>query len=281
MKIELKNITKVYKKQTVLKNISLQIDEPKIYALLGRNGAGKTTLMDIIAGHNVPTEGELFINGINSFDNRDVLKHICLIKESHNFHKDMKVKAILKSYANFYENWNRGLVDELMELYQLPLNSRVKTLSKGMESALGVIVGLASGAKITIFDEPYIGMDAAARRQFYDILLEVFEAEQRTIIFATHLIDEASLLFQEIFIIKDGELILQEEAEKIREKAYVVTGPQAEVVSYIEGKNVLKTKEIANMMAAYIYDEKTPMPEKLQVEGMPIQDVIIYLTEME
>src|SRR5699024_8821832 len=168
MKIELSNITKKYKKRTVLKNITLQIDQPKIYALLGRNGAGKTTLMDIIAGHNIQTEGELLINGEEAFDNRNLLKHICLIKESDNFHQDMKVKDVLKTYAILYDNWHTDLVDELMYLYQLPLNSRIKTLSKGMESALGVIVGLASGAKITIFDEPYIGMDAAARQKFYD-----------------------------------------------------------------------------------------------------------------
>src|SRR5699024_6346474 len=135
----------------------------------------------------------------------------------------------------FYKNWNAELAAELIDLYKLPLNARVKTLSKGMESALGVIVGLASRAKVTIFDEPYIGMDAAARQKFYDILLNVFEEEKRTIIFSTHLIDEASLLFQEIFIIKDGELILQEDAETIRQNAYVVTGEEAEVKAFIEG----------------------------------------------
>src|SRR5699024_3877473 len=137
MKIELRNITKKYKKRTVLKNITLPIDEPKIYALLGRNGAGKTTLMDIIAGHIAQTEGEIQINGVNTFDNRDILKHICLIKESDNFHRDMKVKDIIKSYALLYENWNEQLVQELIKLYKLPLKARVKTLSKGMESALG------------------------------------------------------------------------------------------------------------------------------------------------
>lgn len=281
MRIELNNITKKYKKQTVLKNVSMKIEEPKIYALLGRNGAGKTTLMDIIAGHNLQSGGKLLINGVNPFDNREVLKHICLIKESDNFHRDMKVKDVLKSYANFYENWNTVLVDELIELYQIPLKSRVKTLSKGMESALGVIIGLASGAKITIFDEPYIGMDAAARSKFYEILLDVFEEEQRTIIFSTHLIDEASLLFQEIFIIKDGELIVHEDAETIREQAYSVTGSKAEVEPFINNKRVIKTKELANLMVAYIYDDKADIPDTLQVEGIPIQDVMIYLTEME
>lgn len=281
MKIELKNISKKYKDKTVLRNVSLEMNEPKIYALLGRNGAGKTTLMNIIAGHLLPTSGEYTINGADPFDNREVIKHICLIKETNNFHRDMKVKDVLKSYENLYENWNSELVAELLEVYHLPLKARVKTLSKGMESALGVIVGLASRAKITIFDEPYIGMDAAARQKFYDILLDIYEKEERIIIFSTHLIDEASLLFQEIFIIKDGKIILQEEAESIRSNAHAVTGTTTDVKAYIADKNVLATKQLANLMTAYLYGEQTKLPKTLEVEGIPIQDVMIYLTEIE
>ncbi|HZW68279.1 MAG TPA: ABC transporter ATP-binding protein [Pseudogracilibacillus sp.] len=281
MKIELKNISKKYKDKRVLHQVSLQMNEPKIYALLGRNGAGKTTLMNIIAGHLLPTSGDYTINGVDPFDNREVLKHICLIKETNNFHRDMKVKDVLKSYANLYENWNSQLVAELLDIYKLPLKARVKTLSKGMESALGVIVGLASRAKITIFDEPYIGMDAAARQKFYDILLDVYEEEERIIIFSTHLIDEASLLFEEIFIIKDGEIILQEEAESIRSNAHSVTGTTKDVKAYIADKNVLATKQLANLMTAYLYGEQRNIPETLEVEGIPIQDVMIYLTEIE
>src|SRR5699024_276006 len=121
-------------------------------------------------------------------------------------------------------------------------------------------------------DEPYIGMDAAARQKFYDILLDIFEEEQRTIIFSTHLIDEASLLFQEIFIIKDGELILQEDAETIREHAFTVTGSEDEVKAYIKDKRVMKTKRLANLMTAYLYEEQIDVPATLQVDGIPIQD---------
>src|SRR5699024_12849209 len=108
------------------------------------------------------------------------------------------------SYSLFYPNWDQALDDELVKVYNLPLNAKVKTLSKGMESALGVIVGLSSMATITIFDEPYIGLDAAARKNFYNTLLEQYETRPRTIIFSTHLIDEVSLLFEEVLILREG-----------------------------------------------------------------------------
>src|SRR5699024_11812363 len=97
-------------------------------------------------------------------------------------------------------------------------------LSKRMESALVIIVGISSKAPITIFDEPYIGLDAAARKKFYEILLEEYEVEKRTIIFSTHLIDEVSLLFEEVLILQDGNLVLKEEADVLRTNTYAVSG---------------------------------------------------------
>lgn len=281
MKIELNNLTKTYRKKRVVNNINLQIDEPNIYALLGRNGAGKTTLMEIIAGHQLPTEGTIRINGIPPFDQRTILQHLCLVKESKNFHRDLKVKDILHTYANLYDTWNAPLAEELLDTYALPVNARIKTLSKGMESALSILVGLASGAKLTLFDEPYIGMDAAARQHFYDTLRDVQEKEKRTIILSTHLIDEASRLFHKIFLIDDGTLTLAEEVETIREKAYAVTGNKTDVTNFIQHKHVLHTKQIANTMVAYLYDDQTDIPEPLQVEGIPLQDVILYMTKKE
>lgn len=282
MKINVENITKMFGKKHALDDVSFTLNDPKIYGLLGRNGAGKTTFMDILAGHQLPSNGNITVNGKDPFDERDILKNICLIKEGDNFQKDMTVKQILKSYHYFYPNWDQDLANELVKEYQLPLKKRIKTFSKGMASAVGVIVGLASKAPITIFDEPYIGLDAAARKKFYDILLEEFELEPRTVVFSTHLIDEVSLLFEEVLILQDGKLILQEETEKLRNEACAVTGEIDEVKDFIIDKQVLKTKQLANMMTAYIYGNKQEAEKSsLQVEGIPIQDLMIYLTEKQ
>lgn len=280
MRIEVKNISKKYGRKKALHNVSFTLDEPKIYGLLGRNGAGKTTFMEILAGHQIASNGEITINGTHPFDNRNALENICLIKEDGNFHKDMRIKQIMKAFSLFYPNWDQNMADELIKKYNLNKKARIKTLSKGMSSALGVIVGLASKAPITIFDEPYIGLDAAARKKFYDRLLQEYEEEKRTIIFSTHLIDEASLLFEEVLILQEGELILKEEADKLRDQTCAITGPVEEVKKFICNKKVMKTKQLANLMTAYIYgDKEEAVQSNLQVEGIPIQDLMIYLTE--
>jgi len=281
MRIEVNNVSKKYKQTNALKDVSFTLNEPKIYGLLGRNGAGKTTFMEILAGHQLATNGEILIDGRQPFDSREILNKICLIKEGDNFHKDMRIKQVLKAYSLFYPTWDQRLAEDLIKEYNLNIKARVKTLSKGMASALGVIVGLASKAPITIFDEPYIGLDAAARKKFYDILLEEYETEKRTVIFSTHLIDEVSLLFEEVLILQEGELILQEKADKLREQTCAVTGEVSEVEKFICNKKVMKKKQLANMMTAYIYGDKNEaLQANLQVEGIPIQDLMIYLTEV-
>jgi len=262
-----------------LNEVSFELTEPKIYGLLGRNGAGKTTFMDILAGYQLPTSGDVLVNNKNPFDNREISQHICLIKEGNNFNQNLKVKHILNSYGSFYPNWDQALADELVKEYNLPLNAKVKTLSKGMESALGVIVGLSSMATITIFDEPYIGLDAAARKNFYNTLLEQYETRPRTIIFSTHLIDEVSLLFEEVLILREGDLMMHEKAEVMRQGAFSVTGSKAEVEQFIQDKQVMKIKELANMMTAFVFGSQEGIEDTdLNVEGVPIQELMMYLT---
>src|SRR5699024_4678898 len=160
-------MTKSYGKKHALKNLSFSLKGNKIYGLLGRNGAGKTTFMEILAGHMTQSSGILFVIRGVPFNNRQITEQVCLIKDVDNFHKDIRIKDVLKAYSMFYTTWDNQLADQLVKEYNLNEKSRIKTLSKGMASAVGIIVGLASKAPITIFDEPYIGLDAAARKRFY------------------------------------------------------------------------------------------------------------------
>src|SRR5260221_9730741 len=111
----------------------------------------------------------------------------------------------------------------------------MKALSRGMLSAAGVIVGLASRAPLTIFDEPYLGLDAVARSIFYDRLLEDYAEHPRTVILSTHLIDEVSRLLEHILVIDQGRLILDEDADALRGRAFAVVGPAAQVDTFTAG----------------------------------------------
>ncbi|OKL35999.1 hypothetical protein [Domibacillus mangrovi] len=92
----------------------------------------------------------------------------------------------MKSASLFYPNWDQKRAEELLDLFHFKNSKKVKSLSKGMGSGLGITVGLASYSPVTIFDAPYIGLDAASRSRFYDLLIEEYEREPRHPLHPSH-----------------------------------------------------------------------------------------------
>ncbi|WP_373893301.1 ABC transporter ATP-binding protein [Virgibacillus natechei] len=280
MKIEVNNLSKQYGEKYALNHVSFTLEENKICGLLGRNGAGKTTFMDILSGQILASSGEIKINGENPFDNQELTESICLIKEANNFPRELKIKDVLKVFSYFYPNWDQTLAEDLVKEFNLNTGLKIKALSKGMESALGITVGLASRAPITVFDEPYIGMDAPSRKRFYELLLEDYQESPRTIIFSTHLIDEVSLMFEEVIILQEGSVVLQEASEVLREQTVAVSGPTEKVDAFLQDKEVIERKDLAGNSLVYTYGTKGEAKAAgLQVDGVPIQELMIHLTE--
>src|SRR5690606_30706764 len=154
--------------------------------------AGKTTLMSILTAQNFASSGEVSVFGEHPYENARVLSRVCFVRESQKYPDDATPGHAFRAARLFFTNWDQGLADQLIRDFQLPMKQTIKKLSRGQLSAVGVIIGLASRAEITFFDEPYLGLDAVARQIFYDRLLEDYSEHPRTIILSSHLIDEVS-----------------------------------------------------------------------------------------
>ena len=281
MKIEIKDATKKFAKETALKQLSLELSDQKIIGLLGQNGAGKTTLLRLLAGHFLPSSGEIKVDDQSVFDNYTITKDICLIQESNNFYQKFNVGEILKISSIFYPNWDTDEANQLLEVFKLKRKQKVHALSKGMLSALGIIVGIASHAPITIFDEPYIGLDASARSTFYELLLASYQEDPRMIILSTHLIDEVSKLFEEVVILYKGELLLQEQADELRTKHQLISGSKQAVDQAISGKNVIYQSELLGKKSTIIFDDPVEITQELTVSHASLQELFVYLTKEE
>ncbi|ONI42214.1 hypothetical protein AN639_02045 [Candidatus Epulonipiscium fishelsonii] len=214
--IEVKELNLKLGKNNILKNISLKVEPNKIYGLLGRNGAGKTTLLNAIVGGFSETKGIIKINEINPYVDGAVLNNVCIVRE--NIIKPLltsKVQDYFKSYSILYPKFDMNLAIKLAAHFKINLKCIFNNLSRGMQTMVINIVGICSMADILIFDEPTIGMDAQNRAEFYEILLEHFATHQQTIIISTHQIDETQNLFNHVFIINKGELIVDSEIDEL------------------------------------------------------------------
>ncbi len=282
--IECMNISKAYGKSKALSDISLRIEENKIYGLLGRNGAGKSTLLNIISAQIFPDGGEVKILGEAPYENEKALKNLCMVKESGMFLKDIKVIDALSIASSFYPNWDKGFAERLADQFELDEKKIYKNLSLGMKSQLGIIVGLSSRAPITIFDEPYIGLDAAGRQLFYDVLIEDYTENPRTIILSTHLIDEVSNLLEEVIILHKGSVKLEGNSDDVKKKAFYVSGIKEQVEKHVSVKTILNIDEFGKNIAAAVFDDisekeiKAMEADDLSISSISLQQLFIHLT---
>lgn len=282
--IQVNNLVKNFGSVTALKNVSITIEQNKIYGLLGRNGAGKTTLMQMLTGQDFPTQGSVSVFGQNPVENSEILQEICFIKESQRYPDSFKAKHVLKSAPNFYKNWDAEYATQLVEEFRLPLNRVIKKMSRGQQSALGVILGLASRAPITYFDEPYLGLDAVARHLFYDHLLRDFTENPRTIILSTHLIDEVSNLLEHVIVIDEGEILIDKDAEDVRGTATTLTGKADIVDRFIGGREVLNRQSLGSLASVTILarlsheEQQQAAAQNIELTPVSLQDLIVHAT---
>lgn len=279
--IQIKNVTKKYKEVTALDNISFSFEFGKIYGLLGRNGAGKSTLINFIANRIFADQGEVLIDGIPAKENMDVHEKIFCMSETDLYDRDLKVKDHFKWTNRFYDDFDLNKALEYAKKFHLDTNKRFKALSKGYQSIFKLIIALSLNVPYVIFDEPVLGLDANHRELFYHLLLKEFENNERTLIIATHLIEEVSNIIEEVVFIDSGKILLQESVESLLEKGYSVSGIASEVDRYCEDKNVIGYDELGGLKIAYVLGEKIALPvgSNLQISAMNLQKLFVKMTE--
>jgi ABC-2 type transport system ATP-binding protein len=282
--IRLTGVTKRFNGTTALQDVSLELEAGKIYGLLGRNGAGKTTLLSLLTTLRFPTSGTIQIFGEDPVENEAILSRMVLIREQGQFPEDLKVRQILQAASVFYPRFDMDYAQHLAELFELEPKRRFKKLSRGMQSAVGIVVGLAARADITLMDEPSLGLDVVARQQFYDLLLEDYTEHPRTIVFSTHLIDEVSKLFESVIFLEKGQITRMEDSEDLRTRALYLSGKETKLEPWLEGREVLHRESFGSTLVAAVYDGYTHEEQEalrragIEVSGIPLQKLFIYLS---
>ena len=255
--IEVKNLTKRYKETLAVDNVSFTIEKDAIYGLLGRNGAGKTTIMSILTAQNFASSGDIRIFGEDPYENPRVLGRMRFVREGQKYPDEATAMHAFRIAGLFYPNWDQAFADDLVADFQLPTKTRIKKLSRGQLSAVGVILGLASRAEITFFDEPYLGLDAVARQIFYDRLLEDYVEHPRTIILSSHLIDEVSNLLEHVIVIDKGRIVMDEETDAVRDRAATIVGDSAAVEAFVTGRQVIHRQSLGRVTSVTVLDRLT------------------------
>ena len=271
-----------------LGGLSFTLEGGKIYGLLGRNGAGKTTLLSVLAAYRRPTAGRVLIGGEPVFENPRITSQICLvgaIEISTSRPVVVSVEDALAFASQLRPHWDADYAAALLDRFALDRNTAIKTLSRGAQAALQIVLGLASRAPVTLFDEPHLGLDVAMRRKFYEELLADFIEQPRTIILSTHLIEEVSALFEEVVVIDRGRLVVHDDAEDLRARGAAVTGPAEAVDRFVNGLKVFGEKRLGPTKSVMVYggldDARRAQARTAGIELGPValEELFVHLTE--
>ncbi|AVT36956.1 ATP-binding cassette domain-containing protein [Plantactinospora sp. BB1] len=284
MRIDVEELVLRYGHTTALDGLTFSLAGGKIYGLLGRSGSGKTSLLSVLAAFRRESAGRVRIDGRPVFENAAVTRQIVMIRDGGETTRIGTVADAIYFAEWLRPTWDGEYARSLLDRFALKPKARVGEMSRGQRSALGVVVGLASRAPLTIFDESYLGMDVPSRYAFYEALLADYMRHPRTIVLSAHLIEEVAPLLEEVVIIDRGRLVVHEETESLLARGSAVTGPAGQVDTFTAGLTVLGSRELGPTKSAMVYGELDETQRRaaaeagLELEPIAMQDLFVHLT---
>lgn len=213
--VEFKNVYKSFDEKQVLKNITFTIGEGKIVGLLGKNGMGKTTIIKLINDLLTPTSGEILVCGEKV--GKSSKMRISFLPERTYLDRGMKVEEVFKYFTDFYTDFNIEKARKLLKDLNLEEQDSLSKMSKGMLEKLQLILVMSRDADLYILDEPLGGVDPATRDYILSTILSNFK-EGSSVLISTHLISDVEKILDEVIFINNGEIILSENADELRNK---------------------------------------------------------------
>lgn len=272
-----RSLNKNYKDKKVLNGLDFELAEGQLHGLLGRNGTGKSTLLSILAGQIPHQSGEVRVFGQSPFDNAAVMDRVVYAGIDVPFPASWRPETIFAAAAIRYPGWHQPTADELIEEFELDVHVKYAKLSRGQRSMVGIILGLAARAPLTLLDEPYLGLDVHNRGVFYSALLREMDRQPRTVALATHHIEESAKLLDTFLILgRDGQIHHHLAAEQLDDTYVAVSGPQLPDLDA-----VLARTEVAGRARALIprVELRGIDEHRVRVEPADLDEVITALLE--
>ena len=214
--IEVRNINKNFDSIKAIDNITAKIEEGHVFGLIGTNGAGKSTFMRILCGVLKPDSGQVLIDGEEVYDNPTVKAKIFYISDDQYFFKTGTPKDMLKFYETYYNGFNREKFMALMKAFDLDINRKVNTFSKGMKKQLSVMCGVCAGTKYLLCDETFDGLDPVMRQAVKAIFVKEIEERGMTPIIASHNLRELEDICEYVGLLHRGGILLAKDMEDMK-----------------------------------------------------------------
>ncbi|MCB2293389.1 ABC transporter ATP-binding protein [Clostridium algoriphilum] len=291
--IDIKNASKIIDGKYIIKNVDLHVNKGSIFGIIGENGAGKTTLIKCLTGIYKVDEGSILIDGEEVFDNNRVKQTIGYVSDENQYFSSFKVEELLKFYKKTYNDFSDERFNELNKKFKIPIERRIRELSKGMKMRVSILLNLSIKPDILILDEPTSGLDPIIKKEIMSIIVDEVASRDVTVFISSHHLDHIERICDNVAIIKNGEIKLMssmEEAKNCMKKLQVVFKNNDDLrkeLSSLSGVTKVETIGRVNYIITKSYTKD--LEEKLynmgadfiEIVDMSLEDMFIYFVEEE
>ena len=278
--IQVDHIAKSFGTQQVLRDVSLSIPSGQTFALLGRNGAGKTTTIRVLLGLLQADAGTVRLNGMDpTRDPLGVRRHVGYLAEDQTMYGWMTPVELCNFLAPFYPTWDMRWAHNYLDRFEIPLHTRIGRLSKGQSVKLGLIVALAHRPPIVILDDPAMGLDPIARKEFNRDLVEHLQSSGCTVLYSSHLLDEVEAVADGVAILDGGQIVRADTTDLLREEVKQILLPVESVAGTPPPEGLLDVRRHEGRLA-FTTDGARRYVEQLAERGIEYDVIDLRLDEI-
>ena len=244
--IQIENITKTFGDIKAVNNVSLNIKEGEVFGLIGTNGAGKSTLLRLMTGILTQDSGKILVDEEEVFDRPEVKEKIFFISDDAYFFQNATPEGMRDYYAGLYPAFDRERFDNLLNGFDLNLNRKISTFSKGMKKQLSVLLAVSSGAKYLLCDETFDGLDPVMRQGIKTIFSSDMSDKGIVPIIASHNLRELEDICDHVGLLHQGGVLLSEDIADMKlnlQKVQVVFNTDEDREKALSGLNVILSEQ--------------------------------------
>ena len=282
--VQMQGLSKWFGKTDALRNVSLDIHPGSIIGLLGANGAGKSTLLRHIIELYLPHRGRCVTFGCEAGKlGPSELGRIGYVHQEGELLEWMKVGQLIRYVSTYYPNWNDQLEEEYIADYDISTKARVGSLSPGQRQKLAILLAIGFEPELLILDEPASTLDPVARGQFLDLLLQIIQNENRTIIISSHILSDVEKVIDHAVIMRDGRILRDCSFDELKEEfcRVRVTALSGELPSKLPFANIIEHQQsngqamitVKNVPREQIEQTAENLNCQVEIQTLPLDDI--------
>ena len=274
--LDIRNLRKEFKGFS-LQDISFSLPRGYIMGFIGPNGAGKTTTLKLIMNMLQKDGGEITVFGLDHVKSeREVKQRIGFVHDQSVFYERLSIQQMTGLLRPFYQRWDEGKYQQYIRQFGLDPNKKIKDLSKGMKTKYSLALALSHGAELLIMDEPTSGLDPVFRRELLDILYEVIQREENSILFSSHITSDLDRMADYITFLNEGRLVFSEEKDSLLSRFTLVKGGPSELTDALKRDLVGFSQTPVGFEG--LAKSRLDAPDLIQ-ETPSLEDIMFYYTK--